>query len=445
MRPTIVAVLVSAASLAIEVPDASACSCVRRQPSCTADTGEIAFIGTPTSSVPIVGIDSHPVLRFTFAVDESLSGKVPRSTTIETASDTAACGFPFQVGRKYLVYARSTAAGYHVSFCSRTGPLEDRQADLALLKEQLAGKAQRRMKILISQFELALDGWFMHGTLDAAVPGVGLTIRGADKQYEATTDARGEVMLTGVAAGRYSIEPRLPEGYELQFERPISASVVECLAEVFVSVVCTPLKGVLRTADGAPAPAESMIRVARLDADNRITFRETTVAFTDDRGRWKLPGLPPGRYVVGINYFDAPSSRTPYPETWYPNARSRQGASVIEIRPETVTTIDFRLPAPLAAVSIAGQVVDSYGRPVVNVSVSLVDDDDPHDAGMPSERMVAYATTDNDGRFVVTGFRGGHYRLVASLLRGLGPGLRSRSIPTDMDAPTSNITIVLPR
>lgn len=57
------------------------------------------------------------------------------SVTVITASNSAACGFPFSVGTTYLVYAyRAEKTGQlRVSLCSHTKPADQAKADLALL------------------------------------------------------------------------------------------------------------------------------------------------------------------------------------------------------------------------------------------------------------------------------------------------------------------------
>src|SRR5262249_11011878 len=53
---------------------------------------------------------------------------------VVTAPNEAACGFTFEVGRSYLVYASSVEGeAYRVSLCSRTRRMEDADDDRSLL------------------------------------------------------------------------------------------------------------------------------------------------------------------------------------------------------------------------------------------------------------------------------------------------------------------------
>ncbi len=62
--------------------------------------------------------------------------------TIKTALDSAMCGYNFEDGKEYLVYAHGTAADLNVDNCSRTASMSE-NADvkyLAKLKRKYAPK-----------------------------------------------------------------------------------------------------------------------------------------------------------------------------------------------------------------------------------------------------------------------------------------------------------------
>jgi hypothetical protein len=61
--------------------------------------------------------------------------KGPALTTlvVTTARESASCGYPFEVGREYLVYSGGTWDALGVSLCSRTRLLAEAEADLVVL------------------------------------------------------------------------------------------------------------------------------------------------------------------------------------------------------------------------------------------------------------------------------------------------------------------------
>lgn len=77
-----------------------------------------------------------PDLAVTFAVERSWKGKVTPSEIVATAGATASCGFPFEKGRTYLVFAARLRNGsLMTSLCSRTGLLSHSIKDAAAFGE----------------------------------------------------------------------------------------------------------------------------------------------------------------------------------------------------------------------------------------------------------------------------------------------------------------------
>lgn len=72
-----------------------------------------------------------------FNVSTVWKGSVGTTIQVATASDGAACGFYFQVGGQYLVYASNDYPPYDLStsLCNRTRPLFEAADDLAELGE----------------------------------------------------------------------------------------------------------------------------------------------------------------------------------------------------------------------------------------------------------------------------------------------------------------------
>jgi hypothetical protein len=65
-------------------------------------------------------------------VDRIWKGAHCGTVTVQTASDSAACGYSFEVGRTYLVYAFKEG-GLSTNICTRTRVIEEASEDLAAL------------------------------------------------------------------------------------------------------------------------------------------------------------------------------------------------------------------------------------------------------------------------------------------------------------------------
>jgi len=97
------------------------------------------------------------------------------------------------------------------------------------------------------------------------------------------------------------------------------------------------VSGIVRTNAGEPAAA---VRVSAMvppesDADLRSASAFSALAETDEAGRYRLEGIPPGRYYIVAGRVDGP--------TYYPGTTDMSKARIFSIPPEggTVSNIDF--------------------------------------------------------------------------------------------------------
>ena len=75
-----------------------------------------------------------PYMLVTFNVSRSYAGQQGKTVDLTTGMGGGDCGYPFEVGKQYLVYAWKDQSGkLSTGICSGTGLLEDRKADLAAL------------------------------------------------------------------------------------------------------------------------------------------------------------------------------------------------------------------------------------------------------------------------------------------------------------------------
>lgn len=95
--------------------------------------GEV--IETQEPSSPASSVDPETV---TFAVSEVWKGEEAETLEVKTPVSEASCGYPFEPGESYLVYASTDAElvgsnGLQVGLCGETRPLADADEDLAVL------------------------------------------------------------------------------------------------------------------------------------------------------------------------------------------------------------------------------------------------------------------------------------------------------------------------
>lgn len=122
-----------------------ACSCtesidpIEKQVTDSYENSAAIFSGKVTSIRRTA--DGYDVI-VTLSVIESWKGTNGKRIKVRTAKDSSMCGYHFELGKEYLVYAHGTARDLGVGNCSRTTSLAD-MTDieyLANLKKKHAAK-----------------------------------------------------------------------------------------------------------------------------------------------------------------------------------------------------------------------------------------------------------------------------------------------------------------
>lgn len=284
-------------------------------------------------------------------------------------------------------------------------------------------------------------------------------------EYAGLTDARGDFRIHGVPAGTYyafvdapgllspvgfvSIEevrasggtPDLGEGREF-----FDQVEVDGKQEVTVNVRArrgATIAGRVSYADGDPA-VNVNLSLLRRSADGRVQKYLTgsnlpalSAMRTDDRGMFRLMGLPPGEYLIGVNEAvshggegGASSGDEPpggyrglfAPQlliSFYPSATSVKEAGIVKVEAgEERTNLDITIPERDLR-TIAGVVRSRSGsRPIANARISIVRRDDPlSPSGLwaamlpPSESGSNGTITDSEGRWQFVEIPDGPYQL----------------------------------
>lgn len=116
--------------------------------------------------------------------------------------------------------------------------------------------------------------------------------------------------------------------------------------------------GVLRTADGKPAVNERITAIPLVEFAGEAVDGATlsSLAITDEQGRYTLENIPPGRYYIAAGRLDL--------QTFFPGTQAMNAGQTIRIAPGAkVDGINFTLNATSAGRSIVGG---------INVSPSFV-------------------------------------------------------------------------
>ena len=269
---------------------------------------------------------------------------------------------------------------------------------------------------------------------DRGVPGVVVTLAPSNSPLRARpdarakTDAEGKYRITNVPPGHYQVMPFAPayvvEGMTENMYPP-GKSLLLSPGDVVEDVDFRIERGGVITgrvtdAEGNPLVGQQ-VTIVTADANPNTGRRVVGVGpmtdprahLTDDRGVYRIYGLPAGRYHVSagsdtdngaINY----GRRKLYQRTFYPGATEESQAQVVEVSAGgEAEDVDIKLGEPVKTYRASGRFVDAAtGQPVPNVAFGygIVDPTGRH--------MTSFGggtATDANGEFVADGLTPGHY------------------------------------
>jgi hypothetical protein len=280
-------------------------------------------------------------LEIHFAVDEAFKGSLPKEPIVYTPADTAACGYPFQMGEKYLVYAGTVGGLLRVApddaltvlLCGDTHPFSgSRSGELEYLRNLARGRRTGSICGTLSHTRVYDQPKPLRGIKIVAISG--------GKKFSVRTSRRGAFAIKRVPEGDYQLSALLPSELTLDQESDSKVEVVAhgCSASDLKAVNNGSISGRVMGADGQPVKGVPV--AAWGDSD----FSSST----DSDGKFAIHGVAAGEYKVGVNIgYSYPTASAPYPQTYYPATREWTEAPKITVGSGThLTGIEITLPPP---------------------------------------------------------------------------------------------------
>jgi protocatechuate 3,4-dioxygenase beta subunit len=249
---------------------------------------------------------------------------------------------------------------------------------------------------------------------------------------QVATDSQGRFEFTKIPAGHYQLAASGARYVRMQFGAPLPGPVgmlnppriIEVKdGESFATADFTLLRfcaieGVITDEFGDPAP-NVVIQISQVQyGGGRKRLIPTgpgqavgPIKPTDDKGQFRIGGLPPGEYYVEAlsGAFADPNAAGGFAVTFYPGTTKPAGAQAVSLEAgKDATNVSFML-TPAAMAPVSGTLVDSDGRPVFRGTVTL----------MPSERtgtslfMMARTGSAEDGHFDFRNVSPGVYTIQA--------------------------------
>jgi len=240
--------------------------------------------------------------------------------------------------------------------------------------------------------------------------------------YKARTDQDGVYRISRVASGNYLVAPAAPAFvFADSAYGPMGQSVVITESENVEGINFDLVPGGVITGRASDSEGHPLIeeRISLMPADERdqrrpVFYGSGSGMTTDDRGVYRVFGLPAGRYKVSVGdpRFNPGNRRRATVQTYYPDVTDFAKAGVVEVKEGSETSkIDITIGEAPQGYSVAGRVVDGEsGTPIGSVYVQLtrIEVTDSSARGIPENIDVQ---TNAQGQFRLTNVRPGKYEL----------------------------------
>ena len=308
-----------------------ACSCFAPGPVCSIELGKtVIFRGTVTELTLIpnimlmkkadgteVKVHGNGRYRVRFAVQETFSGAPVQEAVIYTNEQSSACGFPFQVGREYVVFTSAAEGELWASKCSRTALLEPGVENESVT--WMRGVGMRPAGATLSGVVL-LPWESAEKTVAAKV-----ALDGPERRT-AATDKDGRYTFTGLKAGDYSVSAVVPPGFLVDPARKVTLPDKGCAESGFRVAYDGQIAGRVVDADGR-AVADLSLELQQMKGGRAEAVGR---AKTDGSGSYEFTRVSPGGYFVavrGAGWLTEEGASTVY----YPHATEINVAQAVEL------------------------------------------------------------------------------------------------------------------
>jgi hypothetical protein len=264
-------------------------------------------------------------VKVTLNVSERFRGAAGDSLVVRTELGTEACGYPFEVGHEYLVFATEFQGALTVSTCSATQPAKMAVARIAQLRALRDGTTLPDLYGFVGTHPLRWDptGW----EHVQPMPRLAVTARSDSAEYRTQTADDGLYGFRGLPPGRYQLSVEAPPGRRALWggsaEHPGASPGVPCAMnfEVFWDGL---ISGTVVGRDGQPATG--MI-TAQYTSPETLPAGPYGGEVKD--GRFEILRLPPGRYR--LMFLPNVAGRPTGPAVYYPGTQTQSTAALIDV------------------------------------------------------------------------------------------------------------------
>lgn len=234
--------------------------------------------------------------------------------------------------------------------------------------------------------------------------------------FKARTDGEGRYQIANLPPGRFVVTAGskvfVPASQQPNEPKLITLDAGESRDNLdFALVRGGVITGQITDAEGRPAIAHQVrVTLIVIGPDGQQQSRNFPgnwgERMTDDRGIYRIYGLPPGTYLLGVGGEDNFFSTAKYPPIFYPDTSDPKQAKLIPVKAgEEITGINLRLGGARKTYEAIGRVIEAdTGKPVSNIRVSCQKISEEDNEGGYGEGQ-----SDRQGNFRLAGLKQGQY------------------------------------
>jgi hypothetical protein len=263
-------------------------------------------------------------------------------------------------------------------------------------------------------------------------PGITVTVRSQVnpsstvlQPAKAVTDQDGNYRLTAILPGSYQIFPIAPVYVQPDLMTTGGRKILLLGENEDVQGIDFSLEqggvitGKVTDAEGRPVIEEHITLTTEADPKTRdqMPIPGAERAQTDDRGIYRVYGIPQGRYKISAgvsdedSYFDPRGGRVAYKRTYYLDTTEFDNAKIIEVvEGGELKNIDIALGRSLPAFSASGRLVDGEtGKPIMGMRLML-----QRTVGNGTAMVPSFSTSNSQGEFRIENVTPGKYIVIAA-------------------------------
>jgi Tissue inhibitor of metalloproteinase len=328
---------------------------------------------------------------------------------IHTADQGSACGYAFEQGHDYLVYASAQPNGeLNTSHCTRThevaSPKDD--ADIQWMEGLARSPAGGSIFGQIRMLRQNQDG----GYDSSAIARVAVSIKGPESKTM-QSDGEGKFHVDGLDPGKYVVSAKAPNQYAPFGDQTVTIQNRACAEVDWSTSLDGHIRGHVYFSDGKPAPGLFLHTKAADAVRSEPWTWKQSLTTTGSDGAFDFAPVSPGTYIFGVNMdFSSVDGKGYYRKALYPGTSNRAEAATVTLGAgETVDNLNFYLPpdSPAPSIPVQVQVLGFDGMPVAHAEILAADD---MWENSPTPLM---ATADENGKATVTLRPGSHYDIEA--------------------------------